>query len=258
MSRLRSTLLLLAAICGVVLTAQTPLTPLMTLQGRTDSNGYLLVTAGGYTSPDSPLTALANLRGRTDANGYLLTTLAAGPALFGDGTSGAPSISFASEPTLGFRRNSATIVGLQGNLVSSGYLQIANTASIGTVSRGTLSWSADGAILFANNAFTIGNTLKTDALPTVASGFGTSPAVTAGSTPFSGSINVGTGGVATTGVINFNGTAFPTAAPFCLANPSLTNVPTRATTVSTTQLTLTTSTAWTASDVVGWICVGTK
>lgn len=115
---------------------------------------------------------------------------------------------------------------------------------------------ADGVFTVTNNANTIGSNLKTDALPTVASGFGTSPAITAGSTPFAGSINVGTGGTATTGVINFNGTAF-SSAPFCIADTQTSNTASRVTT-STTQLTLTTTVAWTASDIVSWICVSAK
>lgn len=125
------------------------------------------------------------------------------------------------------------------------------------VNRANMTSPSDGNMVFRNAATTIGSQVKVDALPTIASGFGTSPSVTAGSTPFAGSINVGTGGTATTGVINFNGTAFPSA-PFCTVGPRLTNVPTRPTTITTTQLTLTTSTAWTASDIVTWVCPSSK
>lgn len=69
---------LVVAVDVLVSIAQGPLTPLMTLRGRTDANGYLIATMSPYTGPDGPLTALANLRGRTDANGYLLTTTGAG------------------------------------------------------------------------------------------------------------------------------------------------------------------------------------
>jgi hypothetical protein len=40
--------------------------------GRTDENGYLLVTSGTKGASETPLTPIANLRGRTDSNGYLL------------------------------------------------------------------------------------------------------------------------------------------------------------------------------------------
>jgi hypothetical protein len=116
--------------------------------------------------------------------------------------------------------------------------------------------NTDGHLTMTNDAGTIGSRLKMDALPTVASGFGTSPSITAGSTPLAGSVNVGTGGIATSGVINFNGTAFPSA-PFVVATTSLTNAVVRAT-ASTTQLTLTSTTAWTASDVITWHAISSK
>lgn len=122
--------------------------------------------------------------------------------------------------------------------------------------RALMASPSDGAVTVSNAAQTIGVRLKADALPTVSSGFGTSPAITAGSTPMAGSINVGTGGVAVTGVINFNGTAY-TAAPFCTVSDQTSNVTTRWLS-STTQLTLTTTVAWGASDVVSWICISSR
>jgi pectate lyase-like protein len=115
---------------------------------------------------------------------------------------------------------------------------------------------SDGALQLLDSAFTLGVRFKYDALPTVASGFGTSPSVTAGSTPMAGSVNVGTGGVATSGVINFNGTAFP-AAPFVVCMNTTTGAVVRAT-ATTTQLTITAPVAFTASDVICWICVSSK
>lgn len=153
---------------------------------------------------------------------------------------------------------SSTTLTASGPITASGFTLSSTSGSFSLASRGFFSATgADGLLQLTSNGFTIGVVLKVDALPTVASGFGTSPSITAGSTPFAGSVNVGTGGAATSGVINFAGTAYPSA-PFCLATPSLTNVPTRATTISTTQLTLTTTTAWTASDIVGWICISAK
>src|SRR3990167_4026784 len=55
--------------------AQGPLTPLMNLRGRTDSNGYVIATLNVYAGQDGPLTPLSNLRGRTDSNGYLMLTV---------------------------------------------------------------------------------------------------------------------------------------------------------------------------------------
>lgn len=117
--------------------------------------------------------------------------------------------------------------------------------------------AGDGEFKATTIGEAIGVTFKFDALPTVASGFGTSPSITAGSTPLAGSVNIGTGGVATSGIINFNGTAFPSA-PFCVADGTTSNITTRVAAVSTTQLTLTTTVAWTASDVINWICISAK
>ena len=67
MRRLLTVTLLTACMAVGLLAVDGPLTPLMLLRGRTDANGYLLVSAAAGTGSDGPLTALANLRGRTDA-----------------------------------------------------------------------------------------------------------------------------------------------------------------------------------------------
>lgn len=143
---------------------------------------------------------------------------------------------------------------------TSGTMQATTLYAISALKTGNgntiLLGAADGNLGITNSANTIGSRIKADALPTVSSGFGTSPSITAGSTPFAGSVNVGTGGVATSGVINFNGTAFPSA-PYVIVTTSLTNAVCRAT-ATTTQLTITSTTAWTASDVISWHCVSAK
>jgi hypothetical protein len=87
--------------------------------------------------------------------------------------------------------------------------------------------------------------------PTYTSGFGTGRTI-AGSNEVM-RINVGTGGIATTGVVTFAGTW--TNAPVCEANDegSLLMVQAVAT---TTTLTLTSATAWTASSTIGVHCWG--
>jgi hypothetical protein len=180
------------------------------------------------------------------------------------GSVGAPSIAFAAEPTMGFYRPSA------GNVVFVGTLSattgLASGANMAVTAAGAYSWnsvtrsairsSSDGIMSMENVASTIGSKFKVDALPTVNAGFGTSPGITAGSTPFAGSVNVGTGGVATTGTIDFNGTAFPSA-PFC-ALSTTTATYTAITAISTTQLTLTGAAAWPGSTVISWVCVSAK
>jgi hypothetical protein len=140
--------------------------------------------------------------------------------------------------------------------VTVGTLFAGSAAAIGWGARGFLATAADGHIYFTNSTASFGSRLKVDALPTVASGFGVGPAVTAGSTPFAGSVNVGTGGSATSGVINFNGTAFGTA-PFVICLNTTTGAVLKAS-ASTTQLTITGNAAFTANDVIAWICVSAK
>lgn len=179
-----------------------------------------------------------------------------GPIRFPDGTAPLPAMAFASEPTLGFWRSAAGTITNTGTLIAVVFNTSSNSGTYTVSNRGGFGATADGLFAVRNNAQSLGINLKVDALPTVASGFGTSPSVTAGSTPLAGSVNVGTGGVATSGVLNFNGTAFPSA-PFCLADTATSNTASRVA-ASATQLTLTTTVAWTASDVVSWICISSK
>ena len=215
---------------------------------------------------------LANTPVNFDASGFPKFVLAAGTATptamtVGDGTCAAPSIAFTSEATTGWFRNGTgdTIycVGSTGevrmvanNVVvrsSSAYEWSSTSDAVGSVD--TI-LKRSGAGMVSVGGTTIGSLLKADALPTVASGFGGSPSITALSTPLAGSVNVGTGGVATSGVINFNGTAFPSA-PFCIADSQTSNITTRVSTTAT-QLTLTTTTAWSANDILTWLCISSK
>lgn len=243
-----------------LIAADGPLTNFLNLRGRTDASGYLITTGGGYTAPDGPLTALGNLRARTDANGYLITSMN-GPQLFSDGTSGAPSIAFASEPTLGFWRSGAAQITAQATtLITSGNISVGNAVNSTSGLNITGKWKntspTDGIGVWTNNAATIGFELKADALPTISSGCGTSPSVFAGSTPLAGGVNIGTGGTATQCVIAFNGTAYPSA-PFCVANNVTSNTVTRILS-STTTLTLNTTTAWSSGEIVAYLCIGAK
>lgn len=254
---------------------QGPLTPAANLRVRTDSNGYLIISTGAYLAADGPLTNFGNIRLRTDSNGYLITTFGTNGAtiLFADGSASSPSMGSSSQAGRGFFFPLANTVGVAtnntelfdfdntgtlANFLIPAISRIAFTNAIAT--RGDsadifLTRGAAGALTISTSA-TIGSRLKIDALPTVASGFGTSPAVTAGSTPFAGSVNVGTGGAATAGTLNFNGTAFPSA-PFCIADTASSNTATRVS-PSTTQIAFNTTVAWTASDVVSWVCVSAK
>lgn len=74
MRRLVLPLILGLGLIGVVMAQDGPLTNFGNLPVRTDSNGYLLLSAQTYTGPDGPRRVLANSLGRTDANGYLIVT----------------------------------------------------------------------------------------------------------------------------------------------------------------------------------------
>jgi hypothetical protein len=90
------------------------------------------------------------------------------------------------------------------------------------------------------------NLLNSASAPTLASGFGTSPSVVFSNGTAEMEINIGTGGSATSGVINLNATA--TNGWDCRAQDMNTNIVTRETAFTTTSVTLTAASAWTASD----------
>ena len=127
-----------------------------------------------------------------------------------------------------------------------------NSTNITTVNlRGTGSLALSGTIAFANT-------------PTVLSGFGTGPAITAYNGNLAFRVNVGTGGVATSGVISFNST-YASPGMDC----SATDITTTSATVfqtkavaSTTGVTLTnyndtgSAAAWASGDTISVVCIG--
>lgn len=180
-----------------------------------------------------------------------------GQELEADGTSGAPSKSYTSEPTLGFWRSSAGQVSLQGSFASSSNVTAASGAFFLLGNRGIIGGPSVGNITFANAANTIGSQLKVDALPTVTAGGGTSPSVTAGSTPFAGSVNVGSGAPGATITVTWGGTAFPSA-PFVVCMNLTTGLAVKAA-ATTTTLVITPATGnFGASDVISWLAVSSK
>jgi hypothetical protein len=95
-----------------------------------------------------------------------------------------------------------------------------------------------------------GHVKITGTAPAVTANCGTSPSVTGSDQ--AGKLNVGTGGTATTCTLTF-AVAF-TAAPACVANNETTTQLIRATSTTTT-LVLTAAAAFTASDVLSYICL---
>jgi hypothetical protein len=134
---------------------------------------------------------------------------------------------------------------------STGFLYWTGRTAIGSLANGTLN-------VTTNNA-AIGSQLKVDALPTVSACGAGAPAVTAGSTPLSGSVTVGTGGPATC-AITFNGTAYPSA-PHCsgsVETVTAANARAMGYSATTTVLTIVPAAAWADSSVVNWTCVSAK
>jgi hypothetical protein len=101
--------------------------------------------------------------------------------------------------------------------------------------------------------FGTSNLVISDVQPTVSSGFGTSPSIVNSNGTAAFTVNVGTGGVATSGVIGL-----PTAATgwSCFANDRTNNTVTRQTATTTTTATFTAAAAWAASDILNISCFG--
>jgi hypothetical protein len=105
-----------------------------------------------------------------------------------------------------------------------------------------------------NSGYLIGgNMLIAVAAPTISSGFGTSPSIVSSNGPAAFLVNVGTGGVATSGVVGL-----PAAVTgwSCFANDRTNNTVTRQTATTTTSATFTAAAAWAASDILNISCFG--
>lgn len=165
-----------------------------------------------------------------------LASLDAGVIYVSDGTAALPAYSWWADSDTGFYRVGANQIGITTNgtrsLVASatpGYLEGTSATPkliLDTSSGACLSYSAGGgANLCAStnttsavgtegfNVATTGAPLKlnsvtvlTSTTPTISSGFGTSPSVTAGKA-YAFRVNVGTGGTANSGVIALGTTA---------------------------------------------------
>jgi hypothetical protein len=105
-----------------------------------------------------------------------------------------------------------------------------------------------------------GNTLITATAPTISSGFGTTPTIASTNGPASFSVNVGTGGTATSGVITLPAAAHGWSC-YCSdvgATPTGRTEPTAMTTTSVTLTNFSRTTglavAWTASEIIQVSC----
>jgi hypothetical protein len=152
-----------------------------------------------------------------------------------------------------------------GPIISAFGIQATNFISNG----GTISFlggeffqgGGNGKLSFGQNSGALRLSFNTGtAVPTISSGFGASPSVVAGSINSVGTINVGTGGAATQGIVAFGAPAWTTA-PKCTATvqtATLADARYHAVTTTTTTMTVTANAAWLASSIVNWICFGSE
>lgn len=206
MRRLRHVLIALALAAGTVVLAQTPLTPIMQLQGRTDANGALYVTAAVASGTQTPLTPIGQLQGRTDANGSLYTTVSGGTV-----TPDKICLDATNQDAC-LQRNGAGVLQLGNAATSTGF----NRLQFGGSTASFASWKGNGTQLdarladdsnYANVAASVfiyagriasaAGTLISATAPSAPASCGTSPVVTANNGTAAFVITGGTGGAAT-------------------------------------------------------------
>lgn len=123
--------------------------------------------------------------------------------------------------------------------------------------------SLDASTSSTNSWLNIGNAIRGSlAAPTISSGFGSTPSVPAGASSAAFTVNVGTGGSATSGVITFldpapNGYACDVTDSTSVGTLTTASVPTSASTSTWTSYSRTTgiATAWNASDILVAKCM---
>lgn len=137
-------------------------------------------------------------------------------------------------------------------------LQTRNAANSANICLVQIAGAGNPIILDCNaNAGGVGigsaNPIWLSTAPTISSGFGTSPSIVSSNGTSSFRVNVGTGGVATSGVVGL-----PAAATGwnCQVTDTTNNTVTRETANSTTTVTVTAAAAWAASDVLIFACAG--
>jgi hypothetical protein len=150
----------------------------------------------------------------------------------------------------------------QFNVTRTGVLTVATQLT--TAANGVVSVGSNGGFALATN-------FALNANPSIGSGFGTSPSVAASNRTAAFTINVGTGGTATGGVVTMPAATTGwncqvvnrTALAAARANQSTTAGTTWQTATTTTSVTVTNinlatggAVAWTASDILAFHCLG--
>jgi hypothetical protein len=225
------------------------------------------ISLSAQTVKYNPFTSQLDLVGSGGSGdvsgGGALTTAGAVPYITGAATLGEmPLITYKSGTgnlLIGGTTEQNFKLDLQGS-GSSGTLQLWDkTAITGTTNltiRGGAGQSTSNLLTVLDNGGVtlsainyLGALVQQGTSATISSGFGTSPAIDG--TWNAGRITVGTGGVATSGVISF-GVTLPKS-PSCWASAEGETKVIRPT-PTTTQLTLTVATAFSASSAINWGC----
>jgi hypothetical protein len=158
-----------------------------------------------------------------------------------------------SSPDTALARTAAGKISLTG---TTPMLQLGGTTSSFPALKGSganllvrLADDSAAATIFGNIGVT--NVMFSAGVPTISSGFGTSPSILSNNGSGTFRVNVGTGGVATSGVVGM-----PTAAAGwnCQVIDMTNNTVTRETASTTTTVTVTAAAAWAASDTLIFNC----
>lgn len=239
------------------------------LLGYTDGSGNLMVTTVAASGSQSARRAIGNLMGRTDDSGNLMVAVSGDVVSTAANTIGWDGRSELSSPSDGviLMTNAAgtdfnrlqfggTTSSFPAIKRSSTSLQVrlADDSALTTLQTGALQSDMIGP-------FTGGKPLFRGTAPTISSGFGTSPTVPANNGSGAFTINVGTGGTATAGVVAMNVSS--TTGWICSVNaPAAPTMYSRQTASTTTTVTISnynsagTLTAWAASTVLNVSCFG--
>lgn len=152
-----------------------------------------------------------------------------------DGSASAPSATFAAETNTGWYRAGAS------NLAAT----VGGTSQISIIGGGITTNATGGAYHLSSVKFIIATA------PTISSGFGTSPSILTSNGTVTFRVDVGSPNAATSGVVGM-----PAASTGwnCQVTDKDTNVVTRQTASTTTSVTVTGASAWTAADDLIFNC----
>jgi hypothetical protein len=189
------------------------------------------------------------------------------PGRFPDGTISLPGMSFAAEPSSGLYRAGAGSIGLSTLGVMRVLTDGANTYLAGPNGVTNFYQSNSATVINSSTlALATGGVVQSIAIsstvPTIASGFGTTPSVTIANGTAAFRINVGTGGTAQNGVVTMPAatTGWNCQVDDVTTPASFVTDQTASTTTSVTVQNYSRTTglaiAWTASDVLAFLCLG--